>query len=292
MTTTYESLQLKHAQLVKKLQTAKARLTANEADYHQAQRFFEKENADVEQLEKQSLSSFLRNLIGTYERKLDKEKQERVEAKVYLDRTSALFLEAREEYTSLTEKIRRIQFELSELKSNMVETDTTFHEKVSKEKQKRLKWIEESREIDEAIDAGVSVINAIDASLDKLQSADSLATWDLFADSLIIDFMKYNHIDKAEEELAFLEALIDRYRKELKDVDLEAVLDYEQLGNMRRFFDVFFDNIFSDLDTKQTIKRNKEMLENIYYEVQTIQKQLAHRKSELNKQINDSEFYY
>lgn len=292
MTHTYDQLQLKCDQLIRKQHSAKERLMSNEADYHQAQHFFEKENADVEKLEKQSLSSFLYNLVGTYDRKLDKEKRERVDAKVYLDRTAALFLESREEFSQLTEEINRIKEELIELKRHLVETDPAFHDKISVEKQRRFKWIEEIREIDEALEAGKSVLRAIDAALEKLDSADSMATWDLFTDSMLIDFVKYNHIDKAEQELAFLEALIDRYRKELKDVNLEAVLDYEQLGNMRRFFDVFFDNIFSDWDTKDTINRNMNMLEDLYDEVKAIQKKLNRRKAELNRQITDSKLYY
>lgn len=292
MNPTYEQLQIDYQRLLKKQQSAKERLITNEKHHHDAQRFFEKESADVEKLESQSLSTFIYNLIGTYERKLDKEKKERVEAKIYLDRTSALFLEAREEFVDLTDKIKRVQLELDELKNRLIETDPSFHEKISIEKQKRLEWMEELREINEAIEAGKSVLSGLDKALEKLESADSMATWDLFSDSLIIDLVKYNHIDEAEEELTYLETLIDRYRKELKDVNLNAVLDYEQLGNMRRFFDVFFDNIFSDWDTKETINKNIDMLEEMYYEVKKIQKSLDIQKSALERKIDDSKLYY
>lgn len=292
MNHTYEQLQISYLRLLNKQQSAKERLLSNEKDHQIAQRFFEEEKADVDKLEKQSLSTFLYNLIGTYERKLDKEKKERVEAKIYLDRTAVLFLEAREEYDNLSNKISRVQRELSQLKTDLIETDPSFHDKISQEKYKRLEWIEECSEIDEAIDAGESVLNVLDAAMTKLQSANSMATWDLFTNSLLVDLVKYNHIDKAEEELAYLEALINRYRKELKDVDLESVLDYEQLGSMRRFFDVFFDNIFSDWDTKDTINRNMDMLEELENEVKSIQKDLNTRKVSLEKEIEQSSFYY
>ncbi|MCC5894185.1 MAG: hypothetical protein JJU16_01855 [Alkalibacterium sp.] len=272
--------------------TAKERLVSNERDYHEAQHYFEEENADVEKLEAQSLTSFLYNLIGTYERKLDKEKKERVEAKVALDRTAALYLEAREEFTGLTDRITRVQQELTRLKSTLIHSDPAFQDKVSQEKRKRFEWLEEIREVDEAVEAGKNVLSGLDTALDKLQSANSMATWDLFTDSLLVDMVKYSHIDKAEKELAFLEALIDRYRKELKDVDLEGILNYEQLGNMRRFFDVFFDNIFSDWDTKDTINRNMDMLEDVYDEVLSVQKKLTRRKSDLKRQVEESSFYY
>ena len=99
-----------------------------------------------------------------------------------------------------------------------------------------------------------------------------MATWDLFSDGLFTDLIKYNKIDQAEKELTHLETAIARYKKELKDVQMETDLTYEELGEMHRFFDIFFDNIFSDWSTKETIGRNIDMLNELYYEVKNIQK--------------------
>ena len=112
-----------------------------------------------------------------------------------------------------------------------------------------------------------------------------MATWDLFTDSFFLDLMKYNKIDKAEKELVHLERALQRYQKELKDVDLETSLAYEELSQMSRAFDIFFDNIFSDWNTRDTIRRNIAMLENMYKEVEDVQNILRKRKSETIKKI-------
>ena len=93
--------------------------------------------------------------------------------------------------------------------------------------------------------------------------------------------MKYNKIDKAEKELVHLERALQRYQKELKDVDLETSLAYEELSQMSRAFDVFFDNIFSDWNTRDTIRRNIAMLENMYKEVEDVQSILYNRQNYL-----------
>ncbi|MER2064652.1 MAG: hypothetical protein ABS873_08355, partial [Alkalibacterium sp.] len=163
---------------------------------------------------------------------------------------------------------------------------------LSQKEEQRLLMEAEIRDISEAMNAGQNVLGSLDSALEQLDSADSLATWDMFSDSFFIDMFKYDKIEKAEKEIFHLESQIERYKKELKDVDLNHVLDYESLGQMRRVFDVFFDNIFSDLSTKDTIQRNIDNLTTIGTEVNQIQKQLQTRRLELEKQLEELQLYY
>ncbi|GEK91938.1 hypothetical protein [Alkalibacterium kapii] len=292
MNHTYETLRIKLERLIKKRRTAKARFEENERNYNEAKAVFQKESADVDKLEAQSFTTFLQTVIGTYDKKLYEEKQEQIQAKLHLDKTSAIYLESREMVTDITDDISRLKKELDSLKEKLRATDPAFQETLSEKEEQGLLMEAEMREIDEALNAGKSVLNSLTATLKSLDSADSLATWDLFSDSFFIDMLKYDKIDKAEEELFYLEGLLERYKKELKDVDLNNVLDYENLGKMRRVFDIFFDNIFSDWNTKDTVKRNINNIEMIKDEVHLIQKQLQERHSILEDQLNELKLYY
>ncbi|SEM21644.1 hypothetical protein SAMN04488100_13513 [Alkalibacterium putridalgicola] len=292
MNHTYETLRIKLERLVEKEKSAEERFRDKERDYTDAKVVFQKEKEDVERLEAQSFTTFLRTVIGTHDKKLYEEKQEQIQAKLRLDLASALYLEAREELTRIIDEISRLKEELEALKEKLRATDPTFQETLSQKEEQRLVMEAEIREISEALNAGQSVLNSLDSTLEKLESADSLATWDMFTDSFLVDMFKYDKIDKAEEELFYLEGLIERYKKELKDVDLHNVLDYESLGEMRRVFDVFFDNVFSDWSTKDTIQRNMDNLDTIYMEVDRIQKQLQERRSELGNQLEELQLYY
>ncbi|MDN6293675.1 MAG: hypothetical protein ACTHVM_07235 [Alkalibacterium gilvum] len=292
MNHTYETLRIKLERLMKKRQSAKKQFQENELYYNEVKAIFQKETADVEKLEGQSFTTFLRTLIGTHDKKLYEERQEQIQAKLQLDKASAVFLSSREDLSRIEEEISDLKNELDTLKEKLSKTDPEFKEILSEKEEQRLSIEAEMREINEALDVGVSVLNSLNMTLESLDSADSLATWDLFSDSFLIDMLKYDKIDKAEENLFYLEGLLERYKKELKDVDLHGVLDYESLGQMRRVFDIFFDNVFSDWSTKDTVKRNISNLDSVYAEVSLIQKQLQERYDALGAQLSELQLYY
>lgn len=288
---TYERLQLELKNLLKKRKSAINRLVENEKAYEQAKFIFIEERSDVEALEDQSLSNFIQNLFRNYEEKLAKEKEELVAAKIELDTASALYFDAQEELTKLDKGIEALKLELDKLREILKQTDEKFKRKMTANEQNLLTLKQEEKELDEAIQAGNDVLDSIEHVLEKLDSADSMATWDLFTDSFLIDMAKYNKINQAEKELTYLERMLDRYKKELKDVELQTALAYEELGQMSRAFDIFFDNIFSDWSTKDTIQRNIFMLEDMMNEVEDVQNLLYERERKLKEKIKISEEY-
>ena len=281
----YEQLDIELKSLLKKRLTAADHLLEKYRNYEFALDQFHKEKKDVARLEKQSLSTFVQNILGTYDEKLEKEKKEEVNAKVELDRAATLLESAHELLDILDEEVFRREEELNLLREDLMQSNPSFREQVTKQEKEKLELEQEEKEINEAIEAGERVLDEINGVLKELDSANSMATWDMFTDSFFIDLMKYDKIDKAEKELAYLERALERYQKELKDVDLETSLAYEELSQMSRAFDIFFDNIFSDWNTRDTIRRNIAMLEDMNNEVDDVQNILRKRKSETIKKI-------
>lgn len=281
----YEQLDIELKSLLKKRLTAADHLLEKYRNYEFALDQFHKEKKDVARLEKQSLSTFVQNILGTYDEKLEKEKKEEVNAKVELDRAATLLESAHELLDILDEEVFRREEELNLLREDLMQSNPSFREQVTKQEKEKLELEQEEKEINEAIEVGERVLDEINGVLKELDSANSMATWDMFTDSFFIDLMKYDKIDKAEKELAYLERALDRYQKELKDVDLETSLAYEELSQMSRAFDIFFDNIFSDWNTRDTIRRNIAMLEDMNNEVDDVQNILRKRKSETIKKI-------
>ena len=289
----YEALQAKLKSLLKKEESSKIRFEENTIRYESAKANFDKESEDIEKLQTESLSTFLKRLIGNYEKKLDKEIQEQLTAKMELDLSLALMLESREDLADVQSTINQTRAELNQLKELLYRQDSDFREKISTEELKRAQLKQELIELEEASAAGERVLNGIDFALEDLDSADSFSTWDMFTDSsFIVDMMKYNKIDKAEAKMNQLEQLLGRYTKELKDVSLDTYLSYEKFSSMGKTFDIFFDNIFSDWDTKDKIGRNIEMLENLGTTIKELQIKLEANKEEIQKQIEESEILY
>lgn len=289
----YEALQAKLKSLLKKEESSKIKFEENTIRYESAKANFDKESEDIEKLQAESLSTFLKRLIGNYEKRLDKEMQEQLTAKMELDLSLALMLESREDLANVQSTINQTTAELNQLKELLYRQDSDFREKISTEELKRAQLKQELIELEEASAAGERVLNGIDFALEDLDSADSFSTWDMFTDSsFIVDMMKYNKIDKAEAKMNQLEQLLGRYTKELKDVSLDTYLSYEKFSSMGKTFDIFFDNIFSDWDTKDKIGRNIEMLENLGTTIKELQIKLEANKEEIQKQIEESEILY
>lgn len=289
----FEALQAKLKSLLKKEESSKIRFEENTIRYESAKANFDKESEDIEKLQTESLSTFLKRLIGNYEKRLDKEMQEQLTAKMELDLSLALMLESKEDLANVQTTINQTTAELNQLKELLYRQNSDFREKISTEELKRAQLKQELIELEEASAAGERVLNGIDFALEDLDSADSFSTWDMFTDSsFIVDMMKYNKIDKAEAKMNQLEQLLGRYTKELKDVSLDTYLSYEKFNSMGKTFDIFFDNIFSDWDTKDKIGRNIEMLENLGTTTKELQIKLEANKEEIQKQIEESEILY
>lgn len=284
----YEKNELELKSLLEKRETAVDRLTVNERNYQWALSNFRQIHANVERLEEQSISTFFQNIFGTYEDNLEMEKQEEISAKNELDTATASLQDARDLLAVIDEEINLREKKLALLREELKETDERFKEKITQKEEEQLAFKQEAKELDEALQAGETVLQEIDNVLKELDSASSLATWDLFSDSFFIDLMKYNKIDKAEKELTYLERALRNYKKELNDVDLQTSLYYEELTQMNRVFDIFFDNIFSDWNTRDTIRKNISMLEDMMFEVEDIQNLLTERKNIVNKKIQFS----
>ncbi|MBM6615580.1 hypothetical protein JTF06_11860 [Desemzia sp. RIT804] len=289
----YEALQAKMSSLLNKEASAKVRYEENKVRYETAKAVFAKENDDVEKLQEESLSTFLKRLIGNYDKKLNKEKQEQVTAKMELDLSLALLLESREDLDAIQTTSKETSSQIKRLKEILYQKDSHFRERVTIEEMNRANLKQELIEIDEALAAGESVLSAIDIALDDLDSADSYSTWDMFTDSsLLFDIMKYDKIDKAEAKIGKLEQQLEHYSKELKDLSMDTILSYEKFSGMSKTFDIFFDNLFSDWDTKSKIGRNIEMLENLSLNIEDLQTKLDNNKKDIQKQLEESEKLY
>ena len=286
----YQALQEEIKTLLKKEANSKIRFEENTIRYEAAKETFVKESEDVEKLQAESLSTFLKRLVGSYDKNLDKEMQEQLAAKMELDLSSALLLESREQLGTIQTAINQTTARIKQLKELLYRQDTNFREKISVEETKRTQLKQELNELDEALAAGEKVLDGIDFALDDLDSADSFSTWDMFTNSsLLFDMMKYDKIDKAEAKMNRLEQLLENYTQELKDLSLDTYLSYEKFSGMSKTFDIFFDNLFSDWDTKSKIGRNIEMLETLETAIEELQSKLENNKEDIQKQIEESE---
>jgi len=112
----------------------------------------------------------------------------------------------------------------------------------------------EDHEGREAFEAGQRARGLLLQARDLLGGARSWSTWDTFGGGgLFSDMMKYDKLDQVASVLRAADEALGHFSRELADVRLAGVAAVN-LDGMTRAFDVFFDNIFSDLAVRSRIQ--------------------------------------
>lgn len=113
----------------------------------------------------------------------------------------------------------------------------------------------ELEELDEALTAVTSCNEAVAAALRHLQSAANWGTWDLLGGGLLASAVKRERVDEALSALGQVTTALATVRRELADVPAGVALPAGiELGSGAWTFDVWFDNIFSDLNMQGRIR--------------------------------------
>lgn len=110
-----------------------------------------------------------------------------------------------------------------------------------------------STEIDEAISAGKSAVCALNRAESALSSARSFGIWDLLGGGVISSMMKHSRIHAAEAELEEAQRTLERFKKELADVQMTGQINI-RFDCLVQFIDIFCDNILVDFMVQSRIK--------------------------------------
>jgi hypothetical protein len=247
-----------------------------------------KEKKDVEDLEKSSLSSLLSKVTGKYEEKLMKEQEEYLEAKLlYEDKKNELQL-LEEKEKRLTEELPRIDHEITVLKKSLLQ-DYPEGNQFSKEiegKKEHLYRLQ--KELEEALDAVHNVMGYTEDARKEFSSAKGWSTYDtFFGGGLIADLAKYNKLDNANKFVSRISAATKDMKKELKDVEMTLEHNLEIISGSEQFFDIAFDNIFSDWSIRGKIEKNLEAMNRYYEELTKIESQIKTALKETNKKLQE-----
>jgi hypothetical protein len=92
------------------------------------------------------------------------------------------------------------------------------------------------------------------AWLDLLERARSWSTWDTFGGGgMFSDMMKYDRLDEVGHVLRDADLALERFSRELADLRLAGV-EAVNVDGLTRAFDMWFDNIFTDLAVRDRIR--------------------------------------
>lgn len=112
-----------------------------------------------------------------------------------------------------------------------------------------------------------TALQNLQAAREKLASARSLGTLDIMGGGLLTSMFKH---DRLREVGACLQAAGEDLRylqNELPDLPMWADVD---LGQQLKGFDIFLDNIFTDLSVQNKIKDAQNQVDQLIYQLQNV----------------------
>ena len=233
-----------------------------------------KEKKDVDKLEKLTLKSIWYSLLGSKTLKLNKEKAElsKVEYEYkFINETIKRLIAESEYYQDKIAGSKQLEAEYQKLineKEQLIsDSNHELSQPLSQINQERVVVESSIKEINEAINAGTEVMDALSSIIKVLNKAKGWGTLDLFGGGLLSNMIKHSHLDDADSQLSQLKYLINKYTRELKDVNMQLSIDLD-ISNMLRFMDFFFDNFFSDFMVQSRIEKTFQQARKAYYKVQ------------------------
>ena len=219
------------------------------------------EQADVDRLQRGGLVAMFYELLGSKEKKLEKEKQEAYAARMKYEAAAReqadvenRLRRANEEYKAIGACEQEYDLLLKALLEEIKASGDSRSEEVLRIEQEIGGHNEVIREITEAIAAANEASSAADVVLNHLSDAEGWATWDLFGGGLLSDIAKHSALDAAQDAVNVLQSKLRSFKTELVDVNMEANVQISVDGFLG-FADFFFDGFFMDYAVMDHIEK-------------------------------------
>lgn len=251
-----------------------------------------KEKADVEELKTLSVSTLIYKLLGSKDKKLKKEQEEYIRAKLKYDEANNLLEALKKEEDSISSKLLELRYieeqyeELSLKKEKMILEGTTALKEKFLELETSINNVKDDiREYSEAISAGMTLLYELKKLTDSLNSASNWGIVDMLGGGLLSTAVKHGHLDDAKEITYRLNKLSANFKRELIDIKLDASIEVN-LSSFESFGDYFFDGIFVDWMVQGKIDTSLENVVNLHRHLEVILSDLENKKKTLESKLS------
>lgn len=131
--------------------------------------------------------------------------------------------------------------------------------------------MDRKKELLQARDALEKTLSQVKSVKEEVTSAQNWGLFDLLAGDFFISFLKRNKITRVNERMEQLRQSLSQAKKELADVDMELLTE---ISNSSRdyFWDVWFDNIFTDFRVQGQLDRVAGQLDQLEKQLRSILK--------------------
>ncbi len=249
------------AQLRRRLQYSAPHLQDLEKHVADTRLILDSETEDVEKLESLSVARIWSRLKGSHLTDLERETAEREAARYAVAEAEARRDAMLRDRAALEARIAELGDVEARFRTAMAHKEVWVSnsgagaaQELASLAQRRGELAAVDKEAREAHAAGRAAHELLSQAASLLGSAGSWSTWDAFGGGgMLTDMMKYDKVDRATATLRRADLALAAFSRELADVNLPQVHGV-QVDAMMRTFDVWFDNIFSDMAVRSRIE--------------------------------------
>lgn len=243
------------------------------------------ELADVEALEKMSVSSLLARVRGRLDDQLRVEREEVAEVEVELAtrqqalaRLTAEFQAVRDRSTALPAAEERLAAAVAARERELIGADDATARTLADLDTQLTTERAARAEIVEAHQAAIGADAALERAIEAMTSSRNWSSWDTFGGGdWLSSAVKHQRLDDSVELLAAAHAALITLRSELGDLadDVHHPNLSHGTGGGQRIRDIWFDNFLTDLNVHRKITRSLDELRRSHAGVRQLVQQLA-----------------
>ena len=219
-----------------------------------------RESSDVKRLSGLSVVALVTAVLGTQERKLQKERQELAAASLKLEAGRQVADGLEMECDKLADELvgmegAEVAYQAAFIdKERLIRDEGETGRRLAGLAEEEAKNQERARETQEALVVGRSVEFRLDRVIENLKSASTWGAWDLMGGGWIATGIKHSRLDDAKTEAIGAQTELLRFRRELADVGRDLAAKIE-IGDFSRFADYFFDGLIMDWCVQSKISK-------------------------------------
>lgn len=275
------------------LKKAERELLAEKEKLEKLKTQLKKEYDDVQRIENGGLTALFFGLLGSKEKKLDKERQE--------------YLAAKLRYDNCKKQIEDLEAEVQKLKKEFLASGhpDVEYKKLFEEKKLNLRaagddqlrkyeellgyCFSQKKEVNEAIYAGERALQGLGYAIKAQKTARGWGTVDMLGGGLITTAIKHGNIDDAQQMIHSSQIWLRRFRRELADIQNTGYAGLEvELNGFATFADFFFDNLIFDWMVQNKINRSLDACEKTRSQVAKIVAKLKETDKSLTQKYRST----
>jgi uncharacterized protein YlxW (UPF0749 family) len=253
----------------------------------------EKEEIDVQKLERTSLTTLFYTVLGSREGQLEKEQQELLSIQLQYQQTKHQVEYLEREQAFLNGKLEKLAGVEAEYEALLSEKEAFLRESNQAVASQLIEYAEQSanlasevKELSEAVQAGREVSSSLEQVLDSLESAKSWGTLDLLGGGLISTAVKHSRIDDARDGIHGVQMKMSQFKRELADVSERIELKID-ITEFETFADFFFDGLIFDWIVQSKIAESLERTQGAQDMISRAIEELEDLKQNAQKVQND-----